>query len=321
MKNFSNALLALYEAAENVPAVAFVRAAVHVLRPLFRHDAAILCTADISATGRVDHFVDHIIVCGHDDSMPEEYVRVPDHSHAVRSLTLSLPEPLCCDFPALLQHERLPAMEKLVRKQALQHVMLFGSADTNERLQWAALFRRAPGGFTREESLDLLTLWPHIERCLRINRARHLESQIRRHESRAAALINRRGFVEAADPRFSELHALEWPSSLPGRLAGPVLESLCAGRDYEGAHIRIALCAQDDLFLCKAFEKNLLSALTPAELAVAREFSRGLTHKAVALNLGVSENTVRSHIKHVYDKLAIHNKARLVQLMAASHLP
>lgn len=320
MKDLSNRLLALYEAAESTSADIFVRETVRLLRPLFHHEGVILGIADIPPSRCPDLIVDHIFVYKRDELILEECVYIPDQNDAVRNLVLALKEPLCCDCSTLFQRERLPTIEALSRKHGLRQAMLFGTQNENARLQWIFLYRRTGDGFTRQESENLLALWPHIERCFHINRWRHLESRIRRHESRAAALINWRGFVEAADPRFCELHAIEWPSAPFGKFPAPVLDCLFAGRDYEGARIRIALCAQDDLILCKAFEKNLLSTLTPAELEVAQQFSRGLTHKDVALNLGVSENTVRSHIKHVYDKLAIHNKARLVQLMAANHL-
>ncbi|MDO4443060.1 MAG: helix-turn-helix transcriptional regulator [Slackia sp.] len=44
--------------------------------------------------------------------------------------------------------------------------------------------------------------------------------------------------------------------------------------------------------------------------------ARGKTNAAVAEELVVSENTVKFHIKSIYQKLDIHSKAEVVALVA-----
>lgn len=58
--------------------------------------------------------------------------------------------------------------------------------------------------------------------------------------------------------------------------------------------------------------------LTSAELRIVAEVSRGLTNREVARSLFVSQNTVESHLKHIYPKLGIHSRMQLA-LMAARH--
>jgi DNA-binding CsgD family transcriptional regulator len=55
--------------------------------------------------------------------------------------------------------------------------------------------------------------------------------------------------------------------------------------------------------------------LTRAQARVAREFSTGGSYKEVARRLGVSVETVRSHIKDIYPKTRVNRQADLVRLI------
>lgn len=54
-----------------------------------------------------------------------------------------------------------------------------------------------------------------------------------------------------------------------------------------------------------------LTDLTSTQNDVARRFAAGLNHKQVARELGISPNTVRTHLLHVYARLDVHDKAAL----------
>lgn len=320
MKDMSNALLALYEAAENASVHAFPREAVRLLHRLIRFDAAVLGIGELLTTDHSGPVTEYAWACEREASILEDYSRVCEHDPIARRFLNGLHAPICCDCSSLFRRARASAMEEFVQRYRLRHLMLFGSVSSQARPHWVVLYRSNCEPFTRRECEDLMLMWPHFERCIPLNRARHLDRQMRGREARAAALVNWHGYVEAADPCFQELIALEWPGARTDRMAPEVIERFRAGQDFEGLRICISLYLKDELIVCKAYEKDLLSTLTPAELAVAQEFSRGLTHKDVAQILGVSQHTVRSHIKHVYDKLAINSKARLAQMMAASQL-
>jgi len=57
----------------------------------------------------------------------------------------------------------------------------------------------------------------------------------------------------------------------------------------------------------------LPSPLTPREQQVVEAIEQGLSYKLVADRLGMSLNTVRSHIRAVYEKLQINSKAELMK--------
>ena len=43
-----------------------------------------------------------------------------------------------------------------------------------------------------------------------------------------------------------------------------------------------------------------------------RLLERGLTNKAISFHIGVSENTVKFHLKKIYKKLGVHNRTEAV---------
>lgn len=50
------------------------------------------------------------------------------------------------------------------------------------------------------------------------------------------------------------------------------------------------------------------------ELAVT-----GLSNRAIASRLEISENTVRHHLKRIYQAFCVHNRAQLVQRVLSGH--
>ncbi|WP_240201980.1 helix-turn-helix transcriptional regulator [Burkholderia sp. LMG 13014] len=54
-----------------------------------------------------------------------------------------------------------------------------------------------------------------------------------------------------------------------------------------------------------------LCSLTPRELTISRLFAQGLTYKAIAKQLSVSPCTVRHHLRSIYTKLEVNNKAQI----------
>ncbi|WP_191858872.1 response regulator [Hanstruepera ponticola] len=53
--------------------------------------------------------------------------------------------------------------------------------------------------------------------------------------------------------------------------------------------------------------------LTPREVEVLEQLSKGLSYNLIAKNLILSTGTVRKHIENIYKKLQVHNKIEAVQ--------
>lgn len=317
MNSFSRALIELYEAAESVSIDVYPQEAVRLVRTLFGFDAAVLGVGDSIHSLVPDLLVDQAFVYKRDECVVADYGRISDQEAIARRLINGLSQPIYCSCQTFFRSAKLPLLEAFARRHELRQVMLYGTAAAaTTPTRWIVLYRGGSQCFTKRESHGLLALWPHIQRSFIINRLHQLERHVRKREPRAAALVSSSGVIEAADPYFLELLAAEWPRFTRDRLPSNVLSCFYAGHHFLGSRIRISLNLQEDYIVCRAYEKDLLSALTPAELRVAEQFSRGLTHKDVAHQLGVSQNTVRTHIKHVYEKLEIHDKTRLAHLMA-----
>jgi len=53
--------------------------------------------------------------------------------------------------------------------------------------------------------------------------------------------------------------------------------------------------------------------LSPREIEVLEQLSKGLSYNHIATNLFLSPSTVRKHIENIYTKLQVHNKLEAVQ--------
>lgn len=48
--------------------------------------------------------------------------------------------------------------------------------------------------------------------------------------------------------------------------------------------------------------------LSPRELEVLRELSKGQSNKEIAVSLGISEKTVKNHLHSIYPKLNVYDR-------------
>ena len=64
-------------------------------------------------------------------------------------------------------------------------------------------------------------------------------------------------------------------------------------------------------------EKHWLSR---REREVAHNLAEGHSYQAIADKLHVSLNTVRFHVKNIYRKLEVHNKAQIIRMVLKGEL-
>ena len=55
-----------------------------------------------------------------------------------------------------------------------------------------------------------------------------------------------------------------------------------------------------------------MEKLTPREAQALQAIEEGLTNKEVAIRLGISLETVKTHIKNIYQKLEVNNRHALI---------
>lgn len=97
------------------------------------------------------------------------------------------------------------------------------------------------------------------------------------------------------------------------KTASPV-EIIQAVRDvYEGkSAIQQAIAQKIVAFVTQQKNDAPVEALTDREMEVLASLARGLTNKAIAIQLGISDRTVQGHIAHIFRKMGVSNRTEAV---------
>ncbi|RMB57139.1 DNA-binding response regulator [Dokdonia sinensis] len=115
-----------------------------------------------------------------------------------------------------------------------------------------------------------------------------------------------------------------------------VFDALCAGacgyltKNATGSKIEDALneavqggapmSIQIAKMVVNSFQKAPESILTDRETEVLTLLSQGSSYKGVAIKMDVSPNTIKFHIKNIYDKLQVHDKESAIQIASDQKL-
>jgi DNA-binding CsgD family transcriptional regulator len=166
------------------------------------------------------------------------------------------------------------------------------------------------------ELKQLLT--PHLYACWRANLLAELQRRQLGSKSndRGVAFVDRHGMIVCTDAVFAALLSERWPSWHGRRLPKMLLETLnaphprtrCLDLHVEG-HQAGGLIRFEIRRSC-AFDK-----LTPREREIAKYFSQAQSYKEIAVRTALSPSTVRHHLRTIYSKLDISDKAQLVRLI------
>ncbi len=176
---------------------------------------------------------------------------------------------------------------------------------------------RKPGAprFSEQDCQLLNNLMLHLVAAVSANQIRTLVAMretLTSPRNLALAVCDARGVLQCAENGFVDLLLSEWP-----RWSGPSLPLPLDERGHEGKHIHIQVSAVGDQLLLAARVNRALPRLSRRENDVAQGFGEGKTYKEVARDLGLSPNTVRHHIRAIYSKLGVKDKAHIAHLMHA----
>ena len=97
-------------------------------------------------------------------------------------------------------------------------------------------------------------------------------------------------------------------SSRPDELRTAVLDVLAGGAPMTSEIARRVVAS----FRHRGSHRDETSSLTAREEEVLTLLSKGLSSKEIAGNLSVTYETVRDHLKHIYEKLHVHSRTEAV---------
>lgn len=181
--------------------------------------------------------------------------------------------------------------------------------------------RKSTVPFTDGERRSIECLMPHLANMLTTSMVMKFAS-IRSRDSEvrsAMAVVDEIGMLHVAEPGFERLIRLEWPEWRGPLLPAPLLAAIASNRSN---HLGKAVVASLDLVresrLVTLAKRSPGDLLSPRERTVAEGFAKGESYKELAKRLGLSPATVRHHLRAIYEKLGVADKAALATVMATS---
>lgn len=317
---FSTLLLTVYRLAQSLPVQLFQDAALEQLKGFIAFDAASWGTAHMCSP---DQGIDFHSIHLHKVSagMVAAYEKVKHLDVVAKAITREERVTKAFNARACLPGDRLQPM--LAFRQAFGHDNLLVNSELDMRtqvVQWVSLYRNdAKKVYTAKEMQVMETAAPHLMQALAMNRQANLE-RLCGGEARAqwaAAIADVRGVLYHADVRFLQLVATDWPGGEDNHVSPLLMDQLRhdAGRVVgPGTVVRRTL--EHDVLYLKARPRHAVDSLSSSELKVVRLLVTGLTQKEVALTLKRSQDTVRTHVRNIFEKLDIGSAVMLSGILA-----
>ncbi|MFY0677826.1 MAG: helix-turn-helix transcriptional regulator [Neptuniibacter sp.] len=131
--------------------------------------------------------------------------------------------------------------------------------------------------------------------------------------SHSLAIVDRKGMVLHSHYSFSEnLHGYE-TDTLFNYSSIEILQD-CRFIKFEQGYVKLAGIYNGLIVLAAVRHNKMSEKLTTKELSIAYQYSKGLTYKEVGKLMGISPSTVNNHLNNIYQKLAVNNKNKLLEV-------
>lgn len=174
--------------------------------------------------------------------------------------------------------------------------------------------------FTEHERRTMQLLMPHLTSALSSNWLLHLERvRSNRHSARASlGVVDQRGMLYVADQSLTAALRMEWPQWSGPLLPDALIKHLQAGTAYQGQRLSVRMHEVGELRLLDLRAVPASGRLSPREAEIAHRFSAGSTYKEIARELGIAPATARHHLREIYRKMEVSDKAALAQMLMAT---
>jgi DNA-binding CsgD family transcriptional regulator len=202
------------------------------------------------------------------------------------------------------------------KKFCLEHVISTGSIDPDTQIINSIIMYRSDVNkpFTEEERALKEILFQHLIEAARVNWLTNLPnmfSAYQRSSFSALAASDNSGLLHIAMPSFVEICREEWPTWKGPFLPKPVLEAMQNKNSYIGQSIVVSNFQINEITLLRARAKAPADHLGARELEIAQQIADGKDYKTIAIDMGISPATVKTHTINIYAKLGINDKARI----------
>lgn len=317
LNRLSNTLGELYDITEEVPVSECAARLFLALRKLVPFDGAAMGHA--GGPPPYGLLPASAITFGFGAALVDDFMRLPDSEPVARSFHANGMQTHNIDCGQLAPGKPEHNLRELAERNGIGHMLLSGTPSSPGRMAgWILLARGLNAPFGEPDCAYLKAVWPHLARCLITFRRRLIAGLVQAHGP-GIALLNRDGTVAAADSQFESLCHAEWRTG-PGAMLPPhAYATLIERGDFAGRTMRLRVWQQDGFTVCSAGPRTSYELLTRAERVVAFRYANGESYKEIAMGLSVSDNTVRTHLAHVFDKLGIHRKAELIRQISKLH--
>lgn len=213
-----------------------------------------------------------------------------------------------------LQH--YPGMKNLINQGGMSQVLIIATVHPVSRLvNFLSLARRnSDPAFSQQDAQWLELLAPHFETMLDMSRlgAVYRCRLAVAEGSWLIAAADVTGVLHVADQGFDQRLRSEWPNWNGPFLPPDLVRVLDQGdTKYKGQHINVEIEWLKKQAIVRIGLRSGIDILTERETAVARVYAQGSSYKQVAQTLGMAPATVRHHLRSIYEKLDIHDKAQL----------
>lgn len=216
-------------------------------------------------------------------------------------------------------------MVDYIRRYGHSNVMAIADiAYPQARGTWMSLYRSREDHFFSDRERRMLTLlMPHISQAQAINQQINglREPFDSGDAADSCAVATLQGRIIASSVGFTRLLSRSWEDWHSARLPPGLLEALQSNAErtcVSVGGVAITYSSSGGHLFLRARPCDVASVLSPREMQVGRLYARGLRHKSVARELGLSPATVRNMLPRIYRKLKINNKIALAQVLGGT---
>lgn len=314
-------LLDLYHAARELPTGAFEERAIGMLKRLLRFESAVWGSGVLRQDGGVVPNVVHM----HEQPLEsvQEWASI-NAADPVAVACMSRPgQPIAFHAPTLFASPAAAAMRQYAKRYGRQSYMVCALRHEvhDDFIVWLSLYRSEPDAhFTEAERRLYREVIAHMNEAQQINRRLQCASWGVR-DNELCAIADPLGYLHTPPREIDDLLRLEWSNVRSGRLPVALLNALAVPGGngiYRGRRVIVHIRRAGGLLFLRMRRCDALDALSAREQEVARAIARGMSAKEAGKVMEVAPNTVRVHLKHIYEKLGIHSQAELAYQVARS---